>query len=690
MSRSIAIDESTELQPHGGGELLGIERLEEHARRLAGLFTVGRRPHNRRRAHLRRLNDNMRALRATYRALSDDASRGEPASPATEWLLDNFHVVTEAARDIARDLPPSFFKRLPTIVADEFEGIPRIHALALELIRSSAGHLDAQRLSRFVTAFQSVTPLTIGELWAWPSLLKLALVEHLRRRGDVLAAARADRQQADRVARAMESAPHAPPPKWPAQVNPAFATRLLQRCREYGETAARLRQQLTDALSSQGQSVEDAIRAEGQHQASLHESTSNLIGSLRLVSSFDWSEFFESVSLVEHILHRDPAGLYGRMDFRSRDRYRHAVEELAEPTGEGQIRVALKSVERGRRVAESTANERETHVGYYLIGNGRRQFERSVDWTPSPSQRLRRWFFRFATPGYLGTIGLATVLIVAAAVRYAYVHGWRDAALFVVALLVMIPASELVIQVIQYIISRLIPPRRLPRLELDRVPADCRTMVIVPTILDSAAQAQELIAHLEVQALGNVDPHIHFALLTDFRDAPAETLPRDADILAAARAGIKALNAKHADGGNDRFFLFHRQRQWNPGEAVWMGWERKRGKIEEFNRLLRGATDTSFVVIVGDVTVLPQVRYCITLDSDTRLPRDVAKQLIGIIAHPLNRPVFDAALGRVTEGYGVLQPRISVTFASAAGSLFARLYAGHTGVDPYTTAISDT
>ena len=193
-----------------------------------------------------------------------------------------------------------------------------------------------------------------------------------------------------------------------------------------------------------------------------------------------------------------------------------------------------------------------------------------------------------------------------------------------------------------------------------------------------------------MQALGNLDPHIHFALLSDFLDAPTETLPHDAEILEAARAGIAALNAKHADGGADRFFLFHRLRQWNAREGLWMGWERKRGKIEEFNRLLRGATDTSFAVTVGDLSILPDVKYCITLDSDTRLPRGVARELIGIIMHPLNRPTFDAAVGRVTEGYGILQPRISVTFMSAAGSLFARLYSGHTGVDPYTTAVSDT
>ena len=261
--------------------------------------------------------------------------------------------------------------------------------------------------------------------------------------------------------------------------------------------------------------------------------------------------------------------------------------------------------------------------------------------------------------------------------------------LFVVALLAAIPASEVTIQILQRILSYLVPPRRLPRFDYDMIPRDARTMVIVPTILDSVERVRELAEHLEVQAAGNLDPHIHFALLSDFRDATSETMPQDEEILDAARDAITALNARYP-GEAGRFFLFHRTRQWNEQEQLWMGWERKRGKIEEFNRMLRGATDTSFAVQIGDLDVLPRVKYCITLDSDTRLPRDAARQLIGIITHPLNRPAYDPKVGRVTEGYGILQPRVSVTYTSAAGSLFARLYAGHTGVDPYTTAVSDT
>jgi cellobiose phosphorylase len=574
------------------------------------------------------------------------------------------------------------------VAADDFVGLPRIYALALELIGSSAGRLDAQRLHRFISAFQSVTPLTIGELWAWPSALKLALLDHLRARGAELASIRAHRIAADQLAAEAASGRVG---QWPqAPVHHAFVTRLLQRSRELGALASRLHQQLEQALALHQQTVEDAIRAEGQHQAVEQAGMANLIGSLHLISSFDWSEFFESVSLVEQVLQRDPSGVYGQMDFRSRDRYRHAVEALAAPTGEGQLLLALKSVERARQSHVRTPGSRESHVGYHLIGGGRRQFERSVAWRPTITHRVRRLFFGWATVGYLGTIAACTGLLVAAAVWYASIHGWRGASLIVVALLAAVPASELVIHVLQRFISHLIPPRRLPRIELDRVPAWARTMVIVPTIVDSVERVQELIAHLEVQALGNIDPHIHFAILSDFRDAPTETQPLDAEILEAARAGIAALNAKHGDGRADRFFLFHRLRQWNEREGLWMGWERKRGKIEEFNRLLRGATDTSFTVCVGDLAVLPQVKYCITLDSDTRLPRGVACELIGIIIHPLNRPVFDPHEGRVIEGYGILQPRISVTFLSAAGSLFARLYSGHTGVDPYTTAVSDT
>src|SRR5580765_347911 len=429
------------IEQPGPIELLGIEPLEEHARRLAALLTVSVRGRASSRAHQKRLRQHARVLRQVYTSLVDDAKRGEPSSPAAEWLLDNFHIIVAALRDIQHDLPPGFFKRLPRIASDEFAGAPRVYAMALELIRCSAGRLDPQRLQRFIMAFQSITPLTMGELWAWPSALKLALLEHLRARADVLATSRAHRLDADRLVDALETPAHVRD-RWPSHVHPAFVIRLLQRSREH-ETAATLRQELDAALNSRGETVEDAIRSEARHQAAEQAFMANLIGSLRLISSFDWSEFFESVSLVEQVLQRDPVAIYGRMDFASRDRYRHAVEEMAEPTGDAQVRVALKSVERARQVAERTPEAREAHVGHYLIGEGRRGFEQGIGWEPGLGIILRRAFFQHATAGYLGTIGVGTLALVAVALTYARAHGWHWPTLTLVVLLTIVPMSEL-------------------------------------------------------------------------------------------------------------------------------------------------------------------------------------------------------------------------------------------------------
>ncbi|HEU5282663.1 MAG TPA: cyclic beta 1-2 glucan synthetase, partial [Burkholderiales bacterium] len=423
-----------------------------------------------------------------------------------------------------------------------------------------------------------------------------------------------------------------------------------------------------------------------------HLSMGNSITSLRLCATLDWNEYVESVSVIEQILQRDPSGVYSRMEFASRDRYRHAVEALADPTGEAQVRVALRAIESARQAAETHgADSPMAHVGYHLIGRGRRELERDVAHHPPLRQRLRRLLFDYATPVYLGSVALLTGLGVAAALAGAQAAQAPPWMMVWVAALALIPASEIAVAFMHRVVHRITRPTPLPRLDLrGGVPEPARTMVIVPTLISSVDGVRALVEHLEVHALGNRDPHVHFALLTDFPDAASEHLPGDDEVLAAAMAGIEALNARHAPGTGDRFYLFHRARRWNGSEGAWMGWERKRGKLEEFNRLLRGALDTSFTVQVGDPSIPPLVRYCITLDSDTRLPRDAARQLIGVAEHPLNRPHFDEKLQRVVDGYGILQPRVSVTMASAAGSLFARVYAGHTGVDPYTTAVSDT
>ena len=672
-------------------ELLSIERLEERAKALAARLTVDPSPRRSARDVFPRFADNERVLREAYLSMAEDVHRGEFVTPAAEWLLDNYHLVASEIRDVRQNLPRDFYRELPKLATRQLKGDARVYAMAVELVRHSDSRLDRQQLLRFINSYQTVAPLTIGELWAWPSMLKLALFENLRRLAEESIDAREARGAADRYVAQIDAAGHGRPPPLPPEIHAAFVVQLLQRVREYGPRLSAVRAEVDSHLATRRTAAEEAIRSEHRRQGAAQVSVANVITSLRLLSTLDWSQYFESVSLVEGVLQRDPAAVYGHMDFLSRDRYRQAVEDLSDGTGEGQLRVALRTVESARQAAESGASGRAVHVGHHLIGKGRADLETDVAYRPPLRRRVRRFVFAHATAAYLGTIGLLTALLLGLGFAYAQRHTDSPWPLAWVALLLLLPASEVAAAVVQSLCVRLAPPRRLPRLDfLGGVPAGARTMVVVPTLLTSVERVGELLEHLEVLALGNLDPRVHFAILGDFTDAPAREMPDDEAILGAARAGVSALNARHAEGRDDRFFLAHRVRQWNPREGVFMGWERKRGKIEEWNRLLRGATDTSFSVEAGDASIFPAVRYCITLDSDTRLPRDAAKKLIGIAAHPLHRPHFDPRVGRVTEGYGILQPRVSVTMASAAGSLFARLYAGHTGVDPYTTAVSDT
>ena len=672
------------------GEVLSLEGLEERAKTLAAVFTLSRDSKRRGREVLRRLEENIGRLRHAYIVLADDVHRGEPIAPAAEWLLDNFHLVEAEARAVRHDLPPRYYRKLPKLASREHAGAARLYAMAVELIRSGDGRLDLERLTRFMKAYQTVAPLTMGELWAWPSILKLALLENLRRLSDGVLGWREERRAADEIWARFERGDSAAP--LPKVLEPAFVAQLLTHMREFDARLSAQRAELTRHLAEQGTSAEDTVRAEHQRQATEQASMSNSVTSLLLVSTMDWSRYVESVSLVEQILRRDPADVYGRMDFESRDRYRHAVEDLADPTGEAQVRVALRAVASARQAAERPGSrDRVRHVGHHLIGGGRRDLETDVAFRPKLPGRVRRFLFAHATAAYLSSIGALTLLGVVIGVALLWAGGASLGARVAAALLVLIPSSEIAIALVQRLAAALVPPRRLPRLDLSGgVPESARTMVVVPMLLSSVDSVRGLIDHLEVQALGNLDPNVHFALLGDFRDAETETTPDDGEILAAARAGIEELNQRHAAGRNDRFFLFHRARSWNAKEGLFMGWERKRGKIEEFNLLLRGATGTRYVTDVGDATIPSSVRYVLTLDADTRLPRGAARALIGILAHPLNQPHLDPRLGRVTEGYGILQPRVSITHSSAAGSLFARVYSGHTGVDPYTRAVSDT
>src|SRR5688572_4320429 len=396
------------------GELLSVEHLEERARALAASFTLARNPRRRPRRFLPRLHDNARVLRHAYRALAHDVRRGEAVPPAAEWLLDNFHLVEGEIREVQKNLPQRYYLELPKIASRELAGMARIHAMALEFVRHSDARFDLPRLTHFISAYQSVAPLTLGELWAWPSMLKLVLIENLRRLAAEIMESRAGEAEAERYFAEFEAiSADGPLPRLPATLSNGFVVQLLQRIRELGPRVSELRVEIERRLEKLGSSIDQAVRAEHQRQTIGHVSIGNSITSLRLVATLDWNRTVERVSLMEQVLRRDPAGIYGQMDFPSRDRYRQAVEELSEPTGEAQLRVALRAIESARQSAEKQPGDASTHIGYHLIGPGRRDFETDVAYVPRFRHRIRRFIFAHAVTFYLGSIALLTGLGVA-------------------------------------------------------------------------------------------------------------------------------------------------------------------------------------------------------------------------------------------------------------------------------------
>jgi cyclic beta-1,2-glucan synthetase len=680
-------------------ELYSVERLEQYAATLADEHHVSDVPRRGRRL-LPRLEENARQLVTAYRTLAEAIRRERAISPAAEWFVDNFHIVEDQLREVREDLPVGYYRELPKLEQGDLAGYPRIYALALALIAHTDSHLDTDTLRRFIRAYQQHAPLTIGELWAVAISLRLALIENLRRLATRIVAARAAREEADALAdKLLELAARQPDSLTASlagrlgrreDLDRAFVVQLTQRLRDQDPAVVSVFDWLDKHLRKQGQTTEQIVHLEHQRQAAAQVTVGNIITSMRLLSTLDWRDFFESVSLVDPVLGADPSGVYARMNFATRDRYRHVIERIAKRTRANELEVARAAVRLTVPHAASSDTAR-AHVGFYLIEDGCAELEKQFAYRPRLRERLERAVRARPTLFYLGTFALIAAPVLTLLLVIAYHAGAPSGVLITLAVLSLVPASDLALSVLNWDVTHLLAPRLLPSMEsADGIPADGATMVVVPTLFTSADGVKELLEKLEVHYLANQDENLYLALLGDFADAPQEEMPDDDELLELAFGGIEELNARHGgEGGPRRFHLFMRRRLWNEREGKWMGWERKRGKLEEFNRQLRGARDTTFTVATAAPALLNKIRYVITLDSDTQLPRDAARRLVAVALHPLNHPQYDAQAGRVVRGYGILQPRVSVSLESAGRSRFARIFSGNTGVDPYTTAASD-
>ncbi len=711
-------------------EIFGLQRFAEHGRSLGETHrgALSRRTTGAGAASFfPRLQSNIRTLREAHRYIGHQAATGYDVSPAAEWLLDNFHLIEAQLQAIHVGLPRSYFRDLPVLQHEPLAGLPRIYGVAWAFVAHTDGAFDEALLVQFLRAYQETCELSLSEIWALPTTLRVVLIENLRRLAERVAANKAAREAAnlccDRLAPCNGGTLATLKPLLDALnqrgVGTVFLAQMAQRLQDRGSGSATradaathiawrawVQQTLPDLAAAQTQ--------QGADQAADNLSVSNAVRSLRAVGDADWPDIVARTSPLMQLMLTEP--LFEAEDTASRDQTLHGIERWARRSGRGEVAVAqaLLGLMHGGGAADSA------QAGYWLNGAGRAELARALGLDERSLLHLGLYALalarRLALPAYLGALGLGTLGGVAWLLR----HGTGGAHLsdtlmnlggpgIAAAVLMLWPASEAVVAVINRLISESAAPQHLPRLALlQGIPPAHRVMVVIPAMLTDSASTRALAHRLQLHQLANPEPEAQFALLTDWADADTPVLPGDAALLAEAVRQIEALNTRHAARGAlpagmaPRFLLLHRERQFSASEQRWIGWERKRGKLEQLVAALAEGQSTAFLDL-GDLSRrAADTRYIVTLDSDTQLPPGRLRELVGVTAHPDNRPRLAADGRSVVAGYGILQPRIVTPLTalhdpehptpatpSPNPSHFYWLFAGQAGIDPYSTISSE-
>ncbi|CAD7047743.1 protein ndvB [Pseudorhizobium endolithicum] len=639
-----------------------------------------------------RHRSNEKEILRVYRTIAADVDAGAAITPAAEWLIDNHYIVEEAIQEVRRDFPRRFYRQLPRVSVGGHE-MPRVMVLAWLYVAHTHSTISKESLAALVEGFQETEALEIGELWALPSILRFVLIENLRRIAVRVDSSRRMRikanELADTIIRLNDESASASVLKdlEPFARDNTFATQFFYRLRNASQTSSFAVSWLEERLQKAGTDAEEAMMAEHNRLASGNVMMGNIIKGLREIDDTEWSVWFEDVSHVDRIFRERTD--YETLDFGSRNSYRSRIEQLARRSEKTEIEVARIAIELAEKAAHDGGEPGESNIGAFLVGRMRKRLEAAVGYNPPFLQRAVRQVRRFHWMAIAVPVLLLTLLAMVVVGWFLTNAGMPGPILILFLLMFSLPASEGATGLFNTLVTYFVKPARLVGFEFkDGIPKDARTLLAVPCMLTNRDTIDELVRNLEVHYLANARGEIYFALLSDWKDSPVEETAEDLDLLEYAKREVAALARKYAYDGKTRFFLLHRRRLFNPAEGAWMGWERKRGKLHELNLLLRGDQDTSYL---PGANVVPEgVQYVMTLDADTRLMRDAVTKLVGKLHHPINQPVHDPETGHVTEGYGILQPRVTPSLTTGKdASVFQRVFSVGRGLDPYVFTVSD-
>lgn len=643
-----------------------------------------------------RMNDNFDYILAVYVTLNEEIQKKHTIPDAAEWLLDNFYIIEEQVKGLRRDMRKQDVQALPVLNKGSMKGYSRIFALAVELVGHTNGQIDEKNLAEYLKAYQSHHILLDREIWALPAVIRLALIENIRHLSEDIDRTQRQWHRADEVFN-----------QWLSDVDQdrfmkhfkdqliqmddvdaSFVEHLFYRLRRSSHSYVNVLNIMDENLIQLGTSTQEITQKEHNAQSLNTVLMGNCITSLRYFTSMDWTELFESVSYVDQILRKDPDGTYPLMDLQTRNHYRSEIEKMALRHGVSELFIAREAIKLASRADEV----KQSHVGYYLIGKGVQDLHLVQAKKKKFRYEINAYLSQRAGIFYLGLMLVIMFGLVFLASFYAYNQSATASVLISIlaGFAVLIPASEISLNIVNRIVTKTVQPYVFPKLELRKgIPSEFSTIVAIPTLLSDKRRVHQLLNNLERHYLSNREENLYFCLIGAYGDWDEEYKVSDPGIIKTTLEGIRELNQRYVKEGEDIFYFFHRDRQFSTENDKWIGWERKRGALMEFNAMVLGASQFSFGESSCANPPFENVRYVITLDSDSILPMGMAKKMIGTMAHPLNRPVIDPFKKIVTEGYGLLQPRIETENENENFSIFSRIFGGIEGIDPYTNAVSD-
>ena len=659
-----------------------------------------------------RLKEDFEIIKEVYKLLNEHLEIGIPIHPAGEWILDNLYIIEEAIKNICKELTLKKYTNFLGIANGRYEGFARIYVLAGEMVAYTDGKINGENLKQMLMAYQNKKSLSMNEIWNIGLFIQIVLIENIREICEYIYSCQMQKEKVENIlskffntkvklshATVINSIKLTP-------MRNSFIEYMSYRLKKYGRKAFAYLNILEEEVEKTGNDISEIVKKEHFDVAVKKVLVGNAIITLKNISRVNFLEIFESINGVEDILKQDPAQQYDKMDVDTKTYYRNKIQEISKKTKISEIYITKKCLELSKKAKEKLEtndinDERKTHIGYYLIDKGRNELAKELVNKNirllSNETKVNYYIFGIwsITIILALTLSIGEYFLLAKHINNSILNTIYTSVIFIISI---IPIENIVTKTTQYILSKIVKPKVIPKLDFQNgIPEEYATVVAIPTILNSKEKVKKLMEKLEVYYIANKSDNLYFTLLGDCTTENTENAPFDDEVIKEGIEQTQKLNEKYPDTKFPKFNFIYRKRTWNDKEEAYMGWERKRGALNQFNEYLLDKIKNPFRINTienykqdTDKSKIPNITYIITLDADTDLTLNSGLELVGAMAHILNRPKLNPNKDLVIEGHGLIQPRVGVGLLESRSTLFTQIYAGEGGTDSYTNEVSDT